>query len=90
MDKKAQRIQKLFESAESASRSQWEYINQKGFDFANDNQLSEAERQTLQEQGMPDFTINRITDLDFSNCSLNISSGPLIFCNSATSVGIKL
>ena len=60
MDKKAQRIQKLFESAESASRSQWEYINQKGFDFANDNQLSEAERQTLQEQGMPDFTINRI------------------------------
>jgi hypothetical protein len=60
MDKKAQRIQKLFESAESASRTQWEYINQKGFDFANDNQLSEAERQTLQEQGMPDFTINRI------------------------------
>ena len=60
MDKKAQRIHKLFESAESASRSQWEYINQKGFDFANDNQLSEAERQALQEQGMPDFTINRI------------------------------
>ena len=60
MEKKAQRIHKLFESAESASRTQWEYINQKGFDFANDNQLSEGERQSLQEQGMPDFTINRI------------------------------
>jgi hypothetical protein len=60
MDKKAQRIHKLFESANSASRSQWEYINQKGFDFSNDNQLSEDERIALQEQGMPDFTINRI------------------------------
>tara|TARA_R100000808_G_scaffold7763_1_gene22460 strand:+ start:8289 stop:10577 length:2289 start_codon:yes stop_codon:yes gene_type:complete len=60
MDKKAQRIHKLFDSSDTASRNQWEYINQKGFDFANDNQLSEAERQTLQEQGMPDFTINRI------------------------------
>ncbi|MAK30907.1 hypothetical protein [Acinetobacter sp.] len=60
MDKKAQRIHKLFETANTASRTQWEYINQKGFDFSNDNQLSEEERLSLQEQGMPDFTINRI------------------------------
>jgi hypothetical protein len=60
MDKKAERIHKLFEQSNTASRTQWEYINQKGFDFANDNQLTEEERQALQEQGMPDFTINRI------------------------------
>ena len=60
MDKKTQRIHKLFEQSNTASRAQWEYINQKGFDFSNDNQLSEEERLSLQEQGMPDFTINRI------------------------------
>ena len=60
MHKKVDRIHKLFEQSNTASRSQWEYINQKGYDFANDNQLTEEERQSLQEQGMPDFTINRI------------------------------
>ena len=60
VNKKAERVKKIFELANGENRSQWEYVNQKGFDFANDNQLSEGERQTLQEQGMPDFTINRI------------------------------
>ena len=60
MDKKAQRVHKLFDSSNAASRVQWEYINQKGFDFSNDNQLTDEERISLQEQGMPDFTINRI------------------------------
>ena len=60
MDKKAQRIHKLFDVSNQASRVQWEYINQKGFDFSNDNQLTDEERINLQEQGMPDFTINRI------------------------------
>tara|TARA_R110002012_G_scaffold312853_1_gene523940 strand:- start:2479 stop:4791 length:2313 start_codon:yes stop_codon:yes gene_type:complete len=60
MNKKVDRIHKLFEQSNTASRSQWEYINQKGYDFSNDNQLTEEERQSLQEQGMPDFTINRI------------------------------
>jgi len=39
---------------------QWEYINQKSFDFANDNQLTAKETQDLEDQGMPTFTINRI------------------------------
>ena len=60
MDKKTQRIHKLFEQSNTASRAQWEYINQKGFDFSNDNQLTEQERIALEEQGMPTFTINRI------------------------------
>ena len=41
IDKKAQRVKQIFEQANSASRVQWEYINQKGFDFSNDNQITE-------------------------------------------------
>jgi hypothetical protein len=59
-DKKAERVQRIFELANGESRTQWEYVNQKGFDFANDNQLTESERVSLEEQGMPTFTINRI------------------------------
>ena len=58
--KKVDRVLRIFELADSDSRAQWEYVNQKGFDFSNDNQLSEEERITLEEQGMPTFTINRI------------------------------
>ena len=60
IDKKAQKIKKIFELSNSENRSQWEYINQKGYDFAHDNQITEEERQSLEEQGMPTFTINRI------------------------------
>jgi|TARA_R110002050_G_scaffold61632_2_gene136136 hypothetical protein len=59
-DKTALRIRNIFEQSNSPSRTQWEYINQKGCDFAHDNQLSESERIALEEQGMPTFTINRI------------------------------
>jgi len=59
-DKTADRVRHLFDQVNTASRVKWERINQKGFDFANDNQLTEAEQQHLSEQGMPDFTINRI------------------------------
>ena len=59
-DKKAERVKRIFELANGENRTQWEYVNQKGFDFANDNQLTESERISLEEQGMPTFTINRI------------------------------
>ena len=59
-DKTADRILNLFEIAESGLRQQWEYINQQGYDFANDNQLSSEETEALEAQGMPTFTINRI------------------------------
>ena len=58
--KKAQRIKQLFELVNNTSRTQWEYINQKGFDFAHDNQITSEEQAALEEQGMPTFTINRI------------------------------
>jgi hypothetical protein len=60
-DKTAERVKELFNKSNTATRVQWEKVNQKGFDFANDNQLSDNERMVLEEQGMPTFTINRIT-----------------------------
>tara|TARA_R110002020_G_scaffold348971_2_gene562633 strand:+ start:3558 stop:5921 length:2364 start_codon:yes stop_codon:yes gene_type:complete len=60
INKKAQKIKKLFELVNNANRTQWEYINQKGFDFAHDNQITESEKTMLEDQGMPTFTINRI------------------------------
>ena len=60
IDKNAQRIKNIFDLANSSSRTHWEYVNQKGYDFAHDNQLTEEERQSLEDQGMPTFTINRI------------------------------
>ena len=59
-DKIASKIQALYKECKKGTRAQWEFINQKGYDFANDNQITESERQSLAEQGMPDFTINRI------------------------------
>tara|TARA_R110002020_G_scaffold227539_13_gene438186 strand:- start:2509 stop:4782 length:2274 start_codon:yes stop_codon:yes gene_type:complete len=60
-DKKVSRIHEIYQYSKTDNRVQWEYINQKGFDFANDNQLSAEEKTGLEEQGMPTFTINRIT-----------------------------
>ena len=59
-DKKALRIRDIFDNVNTGNRQQWEFINQKGFDFANDNQLSSDDKTSLEEQGMPTFTINRI------------------------------
>ena len=60
VNKQAARAKQIYESSKTDNRVQWEYINQKGFDFANDNQLSYDEKIALEEQGMPTFTINRI------------------------------
>ena len=59
-DKTADKIHQLYRLVRNNTRAQWEYINQKGFDFAHDNQLTEEERIALENQGMPTFTINRI------------------------------
>ena len=59
-DKVADRIKRIYQYSKTDHRVQWEYINQKGYDFSNDNQLSHEEKVSLEEQGMPTFTINRI------------------------------
>ena len=60
-NKKANRVKELFNRLRSHHRDQWLFINQKGHDFSNDNQLTDTEKKALEDQGMPSFTINRIT-----------------------------
>ena len=57
---KADRIRNLFNSLNNQYRIDWETVNQKGYDFYLDNQLSTQEKETLEDQGMPTFTVNRI------------------------------
>ena len=59
-DKRALRVRDIFDNVNTGNRNQWEFINQKGCDFAHDNQLSAEDKATLEDQGMPTFTINRI------------------------------
>ena len=58
--KKADQVRRLYHLANSWTRKQWEFVNQKGYEFAHDVQLSEAEKKALEDQGMPTFIINRI------------------------------
>ena len=39
-DKIAERVNEIYQYSKTDNRIQWEYINQKGYDFANHNQLS--------------------------------------------------
>jgi len=57
---KADRIRNLFNSLNNQYRVDWETVNQQGYDFYLDNQLSVMEKETLEDQGMPTFTVNRI------------------------------
>jgi len=57
---KPDRVRELYVNLNGNSRQRWEKINQQGHDFYLDNQLSKDEEETLANQGMPTFTINRI------------------------------
>jgi len=59
-NKKVDQIRQLYHLADSSTRRQWQLINQKGYEFAHDEQLAANEKDSLEEQGMPTFTINRI------------------------------
>ena len=54
------KVRQLFHLANNWTRKQWEHVNQKGYEFAHDEQLTQKEKDSLEEQGMPTFTINRI------------------------------
>ena len=58
--KKVDQIRELYNLSNNWTRSQWQFVNQKGYEFAHDEQLSSSEKTALQDQGMPTFTINRI------------------------------
>lgn len=57
---KVNKIHTLFDSVNDEYRVDWETTNQEGYDFYLDNQLSKAEVEALEGQGMPTFTVNRI------------------------------
>ena len=59
-NKKADRLKTLFDSLKNSHRDNWESVNQEGYDFYLDNQLSATEKEALQETGMPTITINRV------------------------------
>ena len=50
----------LWDRANGTDRTKWYLKSQKGYDFYLDEQLSESDRESLEEAGMPTFTINRI------------------------------
>ena len=58
--KRVDQIRQLYNLANSWTRKQWETVNQKGYEFSHDEQLTEQEKSSLEDQGMPTFTINRI------------------------------
>ena len=59
-DKTAKKVKQLYDALDNSFREKWETVNQEGYDFYLDNQLSATEKEALQETGMPTFTINRI------------------------------
>ena len=58
--KRPDQVRELYKLSNNWTRKQWEFINQKGFDFAHDEQITQDEKDLLEAQGMPTFTINRI------------------------------
>ena len=58
--RRVDQIRQLYNLSDNWTRKQWENVNQKGYEFAHDEQISLSERESLEEQGMPTFAINRI------------------------------
>ena len=61
--KRAHVNKQLWERANNSHRQRWQTLSQKGFDFYLNEQLSKKEIDSLEEAGMPTFTINRVTPI---------------------------
>ena len=59
--KKAEINAELWRRANGTKRQRWQSIQQQAYDFYLDQQLTADEESSLQDAGMPTFTINRIT-----------------------------
>ena len=59
--KRAEANKQLWDRANNSLRQQWRSKQQKALDFYLNDQLTEDEQRSLEESGMPTFTINRIT-----------------------------
>ena len=60
---KAQVNKQLWDRANTAQRTKWQSLSQKGYDFYLNEQLTKDEKASLDESGMPSFIINRITPI---------------------------
>jgi len=58
--KKADQIRQLYNLSNNSTRTQWQTVNQEGYEFAHDEQISSDDKRSLVSQGMPTYTINRI------------------------------
>ena len=58
--KASDRVREIYKLANNPVRTQWEYVNQRGYEFAHDEQLSNGEKASLEQQGMPSFTLSLI------------------------------
>ena len=61
--KRAQTNKQLWDKANNSHRQRWQVLSQKGYDFYLNEQLTKEETDTLNEAGMPTFTINRVTPI---------------------------
>lgn len=61
--KRAETNKQLWDKANSSHRQRWQVLSQKGYDFYLNEQLTKDETDSLNEAGMPTFTINRITPI---------------------------
>jgi len=61
--KKSERIYQMWNSSNSHERVKWQSDSQVGYDFYLNEQLTQDEKETLEESGMPTFQINRITPI---------------------------
>ncbi len=59
--KKAETIRELWMKSNSAGREKWRTVNQKGYDYYTNDQISETLQDKLDKAGMPDFTVNMMT-----------------------------
>jgi hypothetical protein len=56
--KRAQTNKQLWDKANNSHRQRWQVLSQKGYDFYLNEQLTKEETDSLNEAGMPTFTIN--------------------------------
>ena len=61
--KRAEQNKQLWDKANSSHRQRWHVLSQKGYDFYLNEQLTKDETDSLNEAGMPTFTINRVTPI---------------------------
>jgi len=61
--KRAETNKQLWDKANSSHRQRWQVLSQKGYDFYLNEQLTKDETDSLNEAGMPTFTINRVTPI---------------------------